>query len=126
MNHLKKTALAIALPFGLMTVGPASAADWQEFVGCCLSPNPIKCLSELSATAQYKDGEQIKALTARMTKLAKAGAFDEARKSKGALGLKHGPYSSSCSPEKTLDLFENRVPLAKIQAECNVKSAADL
>lgn len=122
MTHIRNIAFAIALPLGALFSAPASANDLDWIVGCCLSPNPIECFKEGSAQVKFKDEERLASLTERMTKLARSGAFDEARKTKDALGLKKGPYTSSCGIEKTLTLFEKRVPFEKIQAECDVKS----
>jgi hypothetical protein len=122
MTHMRNIAFAITLPLGALISAPASASDWDWIIGCCLSPNPIECFKEGSAQVKFKDEEQLASLTERMAKLAQSGAFDEARKTKDELGLKKGPYTSSCSPHKTLTLFEKRVPLEKVQAECDVQS----
>lgn len=119
----KKAALAIAFPLSMLIAGQASAGDWGQYLGCCLSPNPIKCLKEVESGAQFNDIEEIDKLTMRISALSKAGAFDEALKSKAALGLENGPYSTSCNATETLDMFEKRTPLNKIQSTCNIKSA---
>lgn len=118
----QKAALAIAFPLSMLIGGQASAGPWVEYLRCCLAPATIDCLKGVERGAQFKDSEETDKLTMRISALSKSGAFDEALKSKDALGLGSGPYSTSCNASETLNMFEKRIPLKEIQSACDIKS----
>jgi hypothetical protein len=123
MNKLKMTICALAIPAGMLMCVTSASADNNplDWLGCCLDPNPIECLFGSNITSEHEEG---KALIERIQKLSDEGGFKESQASKAELGLARGPYTTTCSADEVVSLFEKRLSLKEIQAHCEIKSTS--